>query len=178
MDDNLPERRNPRWRNYDYSRSGSYFITVCAHDKKQIFSLIVKDSSNQQLRRGESSINVDLTDVGRLIENAILSVPVEYSFAEIPYYVIMPDHFHMIIDVASGSSERDVSVSSIVRYIKVCVTSKAKRMTGLDTIFQRSFYDRVIRTDAEYEDTRDYILNNPAARYYREHPRKPVDCDE
>ena len=178
MENKLPQRHSPRLKNYNYSHPGSYFVTVCAHEKRPLFSEIVPPSCHGSEGRGSSSVTVKLTEVGKVVEEAILAVKPVYSNVTIPYYVIMPDHIHLIIDIVSGQSEKDQSVSDIVRYIKILVTHKAKGMTGLDKIFHRSFFDRVIRSEAEYEDTRDYILNNPATRYFKEHPRKPISCDE
>ena len=97
---------------------------------------------------------------GRIAEKYIRNVP------EIEKYVIMPDHIHMIIQLDNGSmwasTPTDVKttknkISTIVRSVKTLTTKEIGH-----SIFQRSYYDHVIRNQQDYNEVWEYIENNPA----------------
>jgi REP element-mobilizing transposase RayT len=155
----IRQRKPNRIRHYDYSQNGAYFITVCTQDRRKILSDIVGDDAH-----------IVPKPYGRIVEKYIRNVP------EIETYVIMPDHIHMIIRLDDGSMWASTptnatnndhpganthippkqSISSIVRSIKT-LTSKE---IG-ESIFQRSYYDHVIRNQADYDEIWQYIENNP-----------------
>ena len=91
---------------------------------------------------------------GRIVEKYIRNAP------EIEKYVIMPDHIHMIIRLESGSmwasTPTNNRIAKIIRSIKVLTTKEIGT-----PIFQRSFYDHVIRNQQDYDEIRTYIENNP-----------------
>ena len=155
----IRQRKPNRIRHYDYSQNGAYFITVCTQDRRKILSDIVGVDAH-----------IVPKPYGRIVEKYIRNVP------EIETYVIMPDHIHMIIRLDDGSMWASTptnatnndhpgtnthihpkqSISSIVRSIKT-LTSKE---IG-ESIFQRSYYDHVIRNQADYDEIWQYIENNP-----------------
>ena len=138
----LPERKPNRLRDYDYSQNGAYFVTVCTKDRKRILSDIVGDDAH-----------IVPKPYGRAAESYIRNVP------EIEKYVIMPDHIHMIIRLDNGSmwaSTPTNKIASIVRSIKVLVAKEIG-----ESIFQRSYYDHVIRNQRDYDEIWEYIDNNP-----------------
>jgi len=142
----LQKRKRNRLENYDYSQNGAYFITICVKDRKEILSKIKKGDL-------EKSPSVILTHYGNTIEKFINNV------SEIEKYVIMPDHIHMIIRINNGSmwaSTPTKRIGSIVRSIKTLTTKEIG-----ETIFQRSFYDHIIRNEKDYVETMKYIENNP-----------------
>ena len=161
----LPQRKQNRIENYDYNQNGAYFITICVQDRKQILSEIV----------GDDALIVPKA-YGKIVEKYIRNIP------EIEKYVIMPDHIHMIIRLDNGtmwaSSPTDMvdnargssyshppvkshtrpnnRVASIVRSIKILTTKEVGKR-----IFQRSYYDHVIRNQHDYNEVWEYIENNP-----------------
>ena len=143
----LPERSPTRIPAYDYSQGGAYFITLCTQDRKRILSDIVGDDAH-----------IVPKPYGRVVEKYIRNVP------EIEKYVIMPDHIHMIIRLESGPmwasaptrGPQHNRVSGIVRSIKILTTKEIGT-----AIFQRSFYDHVIRNQQDYNEVWEYIENNP-----------------
>ena len=136
---------------YDYGQNGAYFITICTENRKHILSDIVGDDAH-----------IVPKPYGRIVEKYICNAP------EIEKYVIMPDHIHMIIRLDNGSmwasTPTDMAentrpknrVASIVRSIK---TLTAKEIGA--SIFQRSYYDHVIRNQQDYNEIWEYIENNP-----------------
>ena len=151
----LPQRKPNRLSDYDYSQNGAYFVTLCTQNRKKTLSSIVGDDAH-----------IVPKPYGLIAEKYIRNVP------EIEKYVLMPDHIHMIIRLDNGSmwastpTEENVGadahirpknkVASIVRSIKTLTTKEI----GL-SIFQRSYYDHVIRNQQDYNEVWEYIENNP-----------------
>jgi len=141
----LPQRKQNRLCDYDYSQNGAYFVTICTIDRKKVLSEIVGDDAH-----------IVPKSYGCVVEKYIRNVP------EIEKYVIMPDHIHMIIRLDNGSMWASTptnvmnNVSSIVRSIKILTTKEIG-----EAIFQRSYYDHVIRNQKDYDEIWQYIDNNP-----------------
>ena len=140
----MPQRKPNRIEGYDYSQNEAYFVTVCTQDRKRILSDIVGGDAH-----------IVPKPYGQVVEKYIHNAP------EIEKYVIMPDHIHMIIRLDNGSMwastpTRTNRVSSIVRSIKTLTTKEI----GIP-IFQRSYYDHVIRNQQDYNEIWEYIENNP-----------------
>ena len=138
----LQNRRNLRLANYDYSDNGAYFITICTWDRRRILSEIVGDDAH-----------IVPKPYGQIAEKYIRNV------SEIEKYVIMPDHIHMIIRLENGSmwaSTPTNRIASIVRSLKTLTTKEIG-----EPIFQRSYYDHVIRNQQDYNEIWEYIAGNP-----------------
>ena len=138
----LQARKPNRLENYDYSQNGAYFITICVKDRKPILSKIVGDDAHIVPQK-----------YGKIFEKYIRNVP------EIEKYVIMPDHVHLIIRINSGTmwaSSPTRNVATIVRSLKTLTTKEIG-----EPIFQRSYYDHIIRNQDDYNEKWDYIENNP-----------------
>ena len=108
----LPKRKHPRLDNYDYSSAGLYFITICAHNRKCIFSRIVTSVEND-------NIKIAYKPFGKIAENQLLSLKNRYPSLKIYAYVIMPNHIHLIINPAfgtAGASPRPTVMEIICTY--------------------------------------------------------------
>ena len=139
---NLPVRQNLRLLEYDYSKNGAYFITVCTKDRVPCLSFVNDVGDDAHIVP-----QIKLKNTGKIVEKFIKRVP------EITKYVIMPDHIHFILLLNDGTmwaSSPTRNVSNIVRSFKIMVTKEVGY-----PVFQRSFYDHVIRNE------QDYIENNP-----------------
>ena len=155
----LHERQRNRLREFDYSQNGAYFITICTQDRKQILSEIVGDDAH-----------IVPKPYGMVAEKYIRNVP------QIEKYVIMPDHIHMIIRLDDGSMWASTPtdgklkpknrIAGIVRSIKVLTAKEIG-----ESIFQRSYYDHVIRNQNDYNEVWEYIENNPKAWYVKKQGR-------
>lgn len=138
----LPDRKHNRLENYDYNQNGAYFITICVKERKHIFCDIVGDDAHIVPKK-----------YGTIVEKYIRNVP------EIEKYIIMPDHIHMIVRIENGSmwaSTPTNKISNIVRSIKTLTTKEIGK-----PIFQRSYYDHIIRNQEDYNEVWEYIENNP-----------------
>ena len=153
--------------NYDYGQNGCYFVTVCTQNRKAILSKIVGDDAHivpknhAQTKRngvGDDAHIVpqpQLLPCGKIVEKYIRNAK------EIEKYVIMPDHIHLIIRIDNGtmwaSSPTANKVANIVRSLKTLSTKEYGK-----PIFQRSYYDHIIRDQNDYNEKWEYIENNPA----------------
>ena len=138
----LSKRKSNRLQEYDYSTPGAYFVTICTNGRKQILSDIVGDDAH-----------IVPSKYGIIAEHYLCNVN------EIEKYVIMPNHIHMIIRIDNGTmwaSSPTKSISTIVRSFKTLVTKEIGK-----SIFQRSFYDHVIRDEKDYQKIWEYIDTNP-----------------
>ncbi|MBR5218774.1 MAG: transposase [Clostridia bacterium] len=157
----LPKRKLPRLNGYDYSAPGAYFITICTHNKKHLFSDIVGAIHESPENR--------LSPYGKLVEKLIGQLPARFDFI-IPKYVIMPNHIHLIIEIKNDITTRAIRESPLqhhrsvidkaVGFLKMNV-SKAMRPTYADKIWQRSYHDHIIRGGADYRKIWEYIDTNP-----------------
>ncbi|MBR3751688.1 MAG: transposase [Ruminiclostridium sp.] len=150
------ERKLLRLEGYDYASRGAYFITVCTEGKRSILGSVVG---------GDDHIGpcVALTQYGRIVEKYLCRIP------GVTEYIIMPNHVHMIVVVQpeeSGPMRASApTISQHIRAFKGLATKEA----GV-SLWQRSFYDHVIRDEDDYLRIVEYILENPAKwmedRYY------------
>jgi putative transposase len=134
MTDELPKRKQLRIRGHDYSIWQYYFITICTHNKRKLF--------NEKIRN-------DLL-IGLLKEYS------EKYKVSLDTWCIMPNHLHLIIH-----PEGERSISEFINAIKSKFT-KEVRKSGFDgNIWQRSYYDHILRNDEDVESRIIYILMNP-----------------
>ena len=136
-------RKHNRLTDYNYSSNGIYFVTICTRDHKKVLSEIVGDDAH-----------IVPKPYGKIVEKYIRNEPA------VEKYVIMPDHIHMLVRIDNGTmwaSSPTKNVSSVVRSIKILTTKEIGK-----TIFQRSYYDHIIRDENDYVEHIKYIENNPA----------------
>ena len=150
MENKLPKRKPTRLKKYDYSTPGTYFITICAHERKCVFSSIVGE--------GLCALpSINLTPIGKDIENAINYINFNYTNIAVNKYVIMPNHIHMILEIKTGGDGTPpLQIYDIVGRLKSYVTRNYDCK-----IFQRSFYEHIIRGQTDYDEISTYIDNNP-----------------
>ena len=90
--DGLPKRKHPRLKEYDYSSVGSYFITFCSKDKKQILSRVVG-------RAVLCPPHIALTPLGKVVADCIEHAHTVYPTVTIDKYLIMPNHVHILMTI-------------------------------------------------------------------------------
>ena len=152
----LPQRKSTRLADFDYSTSGTYFLTICTDEKKCILSQIVGGDVLD-------APHVKLFRYGEIAEKYINQLSNFYDDICVDKYVIMPNHIHLLLSVtengASRTSPPTVQHSTVSRFV-----STFKRFCNKDygtNIWQRHFYDHVIRNQRDYDEIWQYIENNP-----------------
>ena len=151
LDKTYFKRKNPRLRDYDYTLSGYYFITICTDDKKHIFGEIVEDK-------------IQLNEIGNLAYSNIENLEKIYNTIKIDKFVVMPNHIHMIIII---EKETNLTISRIIKQYKEWITKTIKK-----SIWQKSYYDHIIRNEKDYYRIWKYIDENVVKwsldKYYNE----------
>ena len=124
-------------------------MTVCAKDRQCILASIVG--------AGIDRPNIELLNVGKIIEAYLHEIPKRYKNINVDKFVIMPNHIHMIIRIDEcGRSMPAPTISSILCQFKSIVSKQA----GI-IIWQNGFYDRILRDQNDYNNVWNYIDTNP-----------------
>ena len=139
----LPKRKNIRLHNYNYSYNGAYFITICTKNKE---NLLWKNVGANCVRPLDQ---LPLSKIGIVIENEIYKLNTVYENIKVDKYQIMLNHIHLIIFIYEDSNGRTQFAPTISRIIKQFKGSITKQI-GF-SIWQKSFYDRIIRNEKEYQ---------------------------
>ena len=156
MDNELPNRKPTRLKNFDYSNNGVYFITLCTQSRKSILSKIIV---------GEGLPLPHLSHYGKITEKWIQALSNQYQEMSVLQYVIMPNHIHLLLSVRKDDGRGDPSptVDAAMGWLKYQATkeiNKARNTAGVK-VFQRSFYDHIVRNDEDYCEIYNYIYENP-----------------
>jgi REP element-mobilizing transposase RayT len=139
------DRKRQRLRCFDYSSGGWYFVTFCTKDRVQILGRIV-DGAMELSREGAA--------VERVLERAEEVVPGLMMGA----HVVMPNHVHLLAWLPPG-----VSLSRAIGSIKSIAAREIAESVGGPClrVWQKSFHDRIVRDEREYEEIYHYIVTNP-----------------
>ena len=145
-------RRHLRLNNYDYSNNGAYFITVCTQGRRNILSRIIVGEGFHPLPV------IELSEIGKEIENTTNFINENYNNVFIDKYVIMPNHIHLIIFLGyeNTGGHGNPPLQKIVGQLKSFTTKKYGKI-----LWQRSYYDHIIRNENEYAEIWNYIDSNP-----------------
>lgn len=159
----IHHRRSLRLLGYDYTSAGAYFVTICTQRKECLFG---------EIADGVMRLN----EAGRVAEQCWREIPTHFPHTELDEWVVMPNHVHGIIWINGRDTACRVptmeqfgkpvsgSVSTIIRSFKSAVTKHINILhnTPGENIWQRNFYERIIRDEAELNGIREYIHSNPA----------------
>lgn len=136
-----PKRKSPRLHAYDYATAGAYFVTVCVRNRACRLGLVEADE-------------MKLGRLGRVVEECWLEIPLHFPAVALDAFVVMPNHIHGILWLSRAGHAPPLH--RVVGSFK----SAASRATG-HSLWQRSFYDRVVRNDEELRALREYVEENP-----------------
>ena len=167
----LPKRKSPRLKKYDYSTPGYYFVTICTKDKQKLLCDIVGE--------GLCALpTIRLSNIGEQVKNSIEWINSNYTDIKVDKYVIMPNHIHLIIaklpmpcyreNLETGGHgdpplhcEVNIGVDDVIARLKSYTTLKNGK-----ELWQRSFHDHIIRGKKDYQKIWEYIDTNPARWEY------------
>lgn len=155
---NLPVRKNIRYKGYDYSSQGSYFVTISTYHRKNLFW-------------ENNSLNV----YGKIVEKHIENLPTHYYAVKIDNYAVMPNHIHLLITIGCDALPNEDSVilddfygkiqfpllGNIVGSLKSGITKEIHNLKPDLIVWQQRYYDHIINNINDYNETWDYIENNP-----------------
>ena len=146
MDFPVPMRKRNRLQDYDYSKGGAYFVTICALYKKCLFGAVI-DGPDEPI--------MQLSELGRLVDAHIRAISDRYPTIEVVRYCVMPNHVHLLL--CFDLEKQNPTLSTVINQLKGAVSKSAGQ-----TIWQKGFYDHVIREEAEYRQIGSYIEHNAA----------------
>lgn len=155
-----PRRKQLRSYNIDYSKMGVYFITVSTVPRCNHFWM----NADEKYETPEA---VELNEIGKTVKDTLLQIPMHYPYIKVDAFVIMPDHIHLLLRICvselNDNMERK-SISTVINQWKGIVTKTIGK-----SIWQKLFFDHVIRNDEDYENTLRYMYHNPLKWYYEHH---------
>jgi putative transposase len=149
-----------RLRDYDYRQPGSYFITICTHDRLALFGHVAESV-------------MTLNPAGTMLHEVWSRIPGRYPTVVLDHFVVMPNHIHGIIclepDLSGNMDDRAPSLSDVVRWFKIQSTMKygdGVKIGGWTQyrgrLWQPGFMDHIIRSENALGRLRGYIESNPA----------------
>ncbi len=160
---NLITRAQVRLQEYDYSENGMYFVTVCTKNKDKIFWQIPVGAD---IIRPQPALYFDcnlLSDYGKIVYESILNIPQKYKYVTLEHFVVMPNHIHILLSINKYEIGKDKifklqtkDLSTIIGQFKRFVSKSIGK-----TVWQKSFYDHIIRNDIDFKNAWEYIDNNP-----------------
>ena len=160
-------RRSIRLPGYDYSSEGAYYVTIVTYNRDCLFGEIV-------------SSEMILNDFGKIADECWRSIPEHFQFVELGAYVIMPNHVHGIIIITDGGrgaallrpyntndnphkiNVKPGSLGAIVRSYKSAVSYRINKEHNTTSIWQRNYYEHIIRDEKDLQNKTDYIDANPS----------------
>ena len=178
----MNQKKNPKFyrkvirlKDYDYSQPGAYFVTIVTQSRNCLFGMVENDE-------------MILNDAGRMVEQVCHEVAMTANWIGLGPYQIMPNHIHLIINLGLMGCREEIptkekrtsiwdgleehnghhSLFNVIGRIKSITTIRYiqgvsdKQWPKFDNrLWQRSYYDHVIRDENDYEVISDYILSNP-----------------
>ena len=188
----IHHRRSIRLKGYDYSQEGLYFITICVHNREDLFGEIIAGVENVGIENFQhQQPQMKLNDAGKIANEYWLEIPKHFPNAVLHEHLVMPNHIHGIIELMENDVTNAVtnigaenflpiqpkqnefqkmiprSIGSIVKGFKIGVTKwfreiKAEDFPPQRQVWQRNYYEHIIRNEQSYQTISNYIINNPA----------------
>ena len=166
-------RRSIRLQQYDYTQSGFYFIAICTHNRFCLFGAI----DNHTMR---------FTEQGEIAVACWSVIPDHFSIIELDEFIVMPNHVHGILRVGdfrgtacraptTGAATTTTafeqfgvpvsgSIPTVIRSFKSAVTkgiNDLSQSSARCVVWQRNYWEHLIRDEVELQRLREYIRNNP-----------------
>lgn len=154
-------RKRIRLRYYDYRQTGVYFVTICTDRQRPTFGSI---------RDGD----ISLSPLGKLVVTRWVAIPVHARAVSLDLFVVMPNHIHglLVVDGPGIHNEskrrpgelRGGSLGAVVGGFKASVTrlGRDQRIVGTEPVWQRGFWEHIVRDPEGLARIRRYIAENPS----------------
>ena len=157
----LPKRKHIRLKGYDYSAHGAYFVTICTEGRRELFPFCVGAAPCGRPHPAR-----------QLAEEYLLRLPEKFQHITLSKWVVMPNHVHFLLymkEMDASGGHTGPPLPRIVGWYKTMTTNGYMRAvrTGILPLFekkiwQRGYYEHIIRNDRDYQDVWNYIDQNPA----------------
>jgi REP element-mobilizing transposase RayT len=139
---------------YDYSQPGYYYITICTKNREYLFGNIIDDK-------------MMLSAFGHLIKHHWRNIPNPHKNIRLDAFVVMPNHIHGIIVIEKSISQRvkrrQMTLFKIIGKFKMNTAKKINQLRNTPSlsVWQRNYYEHIIRNKNELNRIRQYIKDNP-----------------
>ena len=169
----IHHRRSIRLPSYDYAARGGYYVTICAQEREPVFG---------RIRDGKMVLN----EAGKIVEHTWFGLPRHNDHIELDEFVVMPDHFHGIIHIVGAGSKpapdsapdrgyamcprgaglEPAPTHGLPEIVRQFKTFSARRINAANNtlgmpVWQRNYYEHIIRNETELNQIRRYIQENP-----------------
>ncbi len=141
-------RKRNRIPGFDYSSANIYLLTVCTDRFQCMFGVVSSEGDTP---------NTILSPLGELVEEAILGISSIYPNVTVDAYSILPNHLHLLLRLDHTDAPNSPTVGRIIQQMKGYVTKAFGK-----SVWEKSYHDRVIRSEQAYEDAWNYVIYNPA----------------
>ena len=143
-------RKPNRLKDYDYSSNGYYFVTICTHNKAHIFGSVIDGK-------------VQINQFGCIAAEELENIVCHYEMVSVDKYVVMPNHVHEIIVINNEERSRPfpTALPTVIGLYKSGVSKRIHQISPNLNLWQKSFYDHIIRDENEYLRVWKYIDENP-----------------
>jgi putative transposase len=175
----IHHRRSIRLKRYDYSRAGTCFLTVCTHQRECLFG---------DIAAGKMRLNA----AGKIAVQYWNEIPTHFPHVQLDGFVVMPNHVHgILVIMGAGNANRakdpilnwaplkprattpepngierphgtSKTLGSVVRGFKIGVTKWIRKHTTVFEVWQRNYWEHIIRDEYEMNRIREYVATNPA----------------
>ncbi len=157
------DRHSVRLRGYDYALNGAYYVTICAFQKQKLF--------------GEFRESIfQISEFGLIVQNEWHRTAELRKYVFLDEYIIMPNHIHGILVIDNPNQDQlprhyekerknyAASLGGIMINFKAAVTKQCRLIVNNTNqeIWQRSYYDHIIRNEDDLNRCREYIIQNPS----------------
>lgn len=169
-------RQSARYRGYDYSQPGAYFVTMVTRDHLCLFGKLINGK-------------IHLDNLGKIVNDCWCQIPNHFNNIEVEPYIVMPNHIHGIITIINNHRRGTIyraptidnftsqpnnenyldkfgkpvpgSLATVIRTYKAAVSRLARRELHMVNIWQRNYYEHIVRDEHELDKIVSYILANP-----------------
>lgn len=160
--DSEKSRFSLRLPGYDYSQTGAYYVTICVNEHRCIFGDIL----------GET---IQLNAAGLIVRQYWLELQRAFTHLAVDEFVVMPNHIHGIVILMGTPSLPDpkdpdvhATLGDIIQWFKTMTTNayiravRSENWPAFDRrLWQRGYYEHIIRNDIDLQRVREYFVNNP-----------------
>lgn len=151
----IHHRRSIRLKGYDYSKAGAYFVTICIHQRLPLLGEIENGA-------------IALTPAGEMVQTIWNEIPSHYLNVGLDAFVVMPNHVHGILILESNCNQSSMTLGDVVHRFKSFTTTKYRYGVNqkqwqpfVGRLWQRNYYEHIIRNEESCDRLRQYITNNP-----------------
>ena len=166
----LPQRKNLRLAHKDYSAVGGYFITICTYKKQSLFGRLGKN------RDGKIELLGYSYHTDYMIQKWLEKINENFPSIELDTHIIMPDHIHLILQIHDPTNM--TPIPTVIEWFKTMTTNEYIRSVKEGqyppfhkSVWQRSYYEHIIRNIDDLSEIRNYIIRNPQICFFRHLPK-------